>query len=250
MWESQGGSRGPAGLRAHRVLLVDGRTGFRSALRGMLSEQPDIRIVAEARTVFDGSRVVAQVRPDVVLAHLDPLDRNAPADVCAFARSGVAGPHRLVVYSTAGGARFADPVLRSGARGFVLVEDRPALMVESVRAAACGDGLLSPALSTKRLPRMSLPVGTVADGCPLSAREVELVRAVALGLTNAEISRGIHISLSTVKHYLTTVLHKLHLRNRVEIATWAWRSGLMTASDPVPAALAAAPGLAYAVDRA
>lgn len=215
-----------------RVVLVDARALFRSGLRALLEEHPDIRVVGEARSLADVARVAARAHPDVVLVHLGPSDVDALEALHLLARAHAAGAHRVVVYSTCEGDQHVDAALRSGARGFVLADDRPVLLVEAIRAAATGDVLVSPALTATLLSRGRSPGtgrgdGAGAGAAVLSAREVDLVRAVALGLTNAEISAHIWISLSTVKHHLAAVQQKLGLRNRVEIAVWAWRAGLV-----------------------
>lgn len=213
--------------RPLRVALVDRRSLLRSGLRALLEQQPDIRVVAEVAGVTDLAAVAPRARPDVALTHLDAADGDRPGGVAAFLRASAAMPHRLVVYATARGADHVELALRHGVRGFLRAADPPVLMVEAVRAAAAGDVLVSPALITGLLPRLPATPHRVGAG-RLTARETELVHAVALGLTNAEPSTRIHMSLSTVKHCLTTVRQKLHLRNRVEIATWAWRSGLIS----------------------
>jgi DNA-binding NarL/FixJ family response regulator len=119
--------------------------------------------------------------------------------------------------------------LQAGAVGFVLKDAGPAMLVEAVRAAHAGDALISPQVTLRllqHLGRARAPAG-VQPVVPLSERETEVVGAVARGRTNTEIASELFISLSTVKTHLASTQNKLGVRNRVEIAAWAWESGLM-----------------------
>jgi DNA-binding NarL/FixJ family response regulator len=118
--------------------------------------------------------------------------------------------------------------LQAGAAGFVLKGARPAPLAEAVRAAHAGDALISPQV-TLRLLRHIAPVRAAVARqpyAPLSEREIEVVRAIARGHTNSEIAAALFISLSTVKSHLGSIQNKLGVRNRVEIAGWAWETGL------------------------
>jgi DNA-binding NarL/FixJ family response regulator len=119
--------------------------------------------------------------------------------------------------------------LRGGACGFLLKDSGPALLVEAVRAAVAGDTLISPSV-TVRLLRQLNPTAPprrdpVADS--LSPRELDVVKLVARGRTNAEIAGDLYISVGTVKTHLANVHAKLSTRNRVEVAVWAWESRLV-----------------------
>lgn len=215
---------GPAAVRPLRVAVADSRPLLRSGLRSVLASTPDLHLVAEARSVADIVEVAARSRPDVVLMHLGRSGDEGLEIVRALARGAPA--HRVVVYASPDTARCLWTALHHGARGFLLVDDRPSLLVEAVRSAAAGDVLISPALTATVLSRRTPPAQDGFDPAALSRREIDVVRAVALGMTNAEIARQAWMSVSTVKHHLAAVQQKLCLRNRVEVAVWAWRAGL------------------------
>lgn len=205
-----------------RVLVADDHAMIRASLRVILEDRPDIEVVAEAG---DGGETVARaraVRPDVCL-----VDVQMPgADGIAVTRALVALGLRVVVVTTFDLDDYVHGALGAGAYGFVLKDAGPGVLVEAVRAAHTGDALISPSL-TRRLLRHLTPEGTPPEpGRPLSARETEVVRAVAAGRTNQEIAADLHISLSTVKGHLTAVYDKLGVRNRVEVASWAWGTRL------------------------
>jgi DNA-binding NarL/FixJ family response regulator len=130
--------------------------------------------------------------------------------------------------------------LRGGACGFLLKDSGPTLLAEAVRAAAAGDSLVSPSVTVRLLKHVTEPTAAGAAPRPappappapaaplrepLTERELDVVRLVALGRTNAEIAAELYVSLSTVKTHLSSVQLKLAARNRVEIAAWAWQNG-------------------------
>lgn len=163
---------------------------------------------------------------DIRMPGLDGLEVTR-----ALAGPGVREPMRVVVVTTFGDDDYVDTALDNGAHGFLLKDAGPTLLVEAVRAAAHGDALISPALTIGLLQRRQRhrdgPSGpasgdAASDTNDVSDRELEVVRLVARGLTNAEISARLFISLGTVKSHLSSIQAKLHLNNRVQIAAWAW----------------------------
>ncbi|MBB1251821.1 response regulator transcription factor [Streptomyces sp. OF3] len=210
-----------------RVLIADDQEMVRTGFRLILEAQPGIEVVGEAA---DGARCVElarRLRPDVCLVDVRMPRLDGLEVTRRLAGPDVAEPLRVVVVTTFDQDDYLYGALRGGAVGFLLKDAGPALLVEAVRAAARGDGLVSPAV-TLRLLR-NLDHGSTGDTppVPLSERESEVVRLVAHGRTNQEIAAELHISLSTVKTHLTSVQLKLDARNRVEIAAWAWRTGRM-----------------------
>ncbi len=116
--------------------------------------------------------------------------------------------------------------LHHGACGFLLKDAGPRLLAEAVRSAASGEALISPSITVRLLQQFVRPAAAPARPSPLSQRETEVAALVSRGHTNAEIAAALHISAGTVKTHLTNVQGKLGVRNRVEIAAWAWESGL------------------------
>ncbi|MEV0148818.1 MULTISPECIES: response regulator transcription factor [unclassified Nonomuraea] len=208
-----------------RVLLADDQAMVRASLRIILEDEPGISVVAEAA---DGERAVAlarELRPDVCLVDVQMPRLDGVAVTRALAGPGVADPLRVVVVTTFDLDAYVQGALRGGAAGFVLKDAGPALLVEAVRAAHAGDALISPSLTLRLLRRLADARGAARTPArPLSAREAEVVRAVARGRTNQEIAAELSISLSTVKGHVAGVQAKLGARNRVEIAAWAWES--------------------------
>ncbi|MBC9730609.1 response regulator transcription factor [Streptomyces sp. TRM68367] len=220
-----------------RVLIADDQDMVRTGFRFFLDAQPDITVVAEAR---DGEEAVAlahQVQPDVCLLDIRMPKLDGLEATRLLAGPDVADPLRVVVVTTFDLDEYVYGALRGGACGFLLKDSGPTLLAEAVRAAAAGDSLVSPSITVRLLkhvtgaadpeavPRRPSPPAPAPLAEPLTERELDAVRLVALGRTNAEIAAELYVSLSTVKTHLSSVQLKLDARNRVEIAAWAWQNG-------------------------
>ncbi|MEU1722072.1 response regulator [Actinomadura sp. ATCC 39365] len=209
------------------VLLADDQAMVRRGLRLILEDQPDIRVVAEARDGAEAVELARRVRPDVCLVDILMPGMDGIAVTRALAGADVPDPLPVVVVTTFDLDEYVYDALRCGAAGFVLKDAGPALLAEAVRAASTGDALISPSITPRLLAGLArrAPRATGAVR-PLSERETDVVRAVAAGRTNQEIAAALHISLSTVKGHISAVLDKLGVRNRVEIIAWAWENGV------------------------
>lgn len=212
-----------------RVLIADDQAMIRGGLRLILDGQPGIDVVAEAADGIEAIHLARQLRPDVCLVDIRMPGRDGIEVTRAIAGPGVPDPLRVVIVTTFDLDEYVYGALRAGAAGFVLKGASPALLAEAVRAAHAGDALISPQI-TLRLLRHVAPAKAPAarrPAAPLSEREIEVVRAIAKGRTNAEIGADLFISLSTVKSHLASIQNKLGVRNRVEVAGWAWETGLV-----------------------
>jgi DNA-binding NarL/FixJ family response regulator len=212
-----------------RVLIADDQAMIRSGLRLILEDQPDIDVIAEAADGTEAIRLARQLRPDICLIDIRMPGKDGIEVTRAIAGPGVPDPLRVVIVTTFDLDEYVYGALQAGAVGFVLKGASPALLAEGVRAAHAGDALISPQV-TLRLLRHLAPARASAvrqPVAPLSEREIEVVQAIAKGRTNAEIAADLFISLSTVKSHLASIHNKLGVRNRVEIAGWAWETGLI-----------------------
>ena len=208
---------------AIRVLLADDQAMVRGGLRLILEDQPDITVVAEASDGVDAVAQARRLRPDVCLVDIRMPRLDGLQVTRALAGPEVADPLRVVVVTTFDLDEYVYGALRGGAAGFLLKDAGPALLVEAVRAAYQGDALVSPSVTVRLLRHLTPPAPPRDEHRPaLSEREVEVVREIARGRTNLEIGAELFISLSTVKSHVSAVQTKLGLRNRTEIAVWAW----------------------------
>jgi DNA-binding NarL/FixJ family response regulator len=215
-----------------RVLIADDQEMIRTGFRFFLGAQPGITVVAEAADGEAAVRLAREVRPDVCLLDIRMPKLDGLEATRLLAGPGVADPLRVVVVTTFDLDEYVYGALNGGACGFLLKDSGPSLLAEAVRAAAVGDSLVSPSVTVRLLKHVTAASRTPASSSPtaqpqelLTQRELEVVRLVALGHTNAEIAASMYVSLSTVKTHLASIQLKLAARNRVEIAAWAWRTG-------------------------
>ncbi|MGW0771616.1 response regulator [Streptomyces sp. NPDC002676] len=217
-------------------MLADDQAMIRGGLKLILEDQENITVVGEAADGAEAVDLARRLRPDVCLIDIRMPKLDGIEVTRALAGPGVPDPLRVVIVTTFDLDEYVYGALHAGAVGFVLKDAGPTLLVEAVRAASVGDALISPSI-TLRLLRNLAPTrrATVPRPTqPLSARETEVIRAIARGRTNQEIAAELFISLSTVKSHLATIQKKLQVRNRVEIAAWAWESRLMDNAQRLP----------------
>jgi DNA-binding NarL/FixJ family response regulator len=213
-----------------RVLIADDQDMVRTGFRMILEAQEDIEVVAD---VADGVSAVGkarELRPDVCLLDIRMPGLDGLEVTRQLAGPDVVDPMKVVVVTTFDLDEYVHMALRNGASGFLLKDAGPALLIEAVRAADRGDALVSPQVTVRLLKHFN--GGTVKRDVapprePLTTRELDVARAAARGLTNTEIGGELFMSLSTVKTHLAAVQGKINARNRVEIAAWAWQSGVM-----------------------
>jgi DNA-binding NarL/FixJ family response regulator len=209
---------------AIRVLVADDQDIVRAGLTMILGAQPGIDVVGEAADGREAVALARALRPDVCLFDV----RMPGVDGIEATRQLAGDPLAVVVITTFDLDEYVHGALKAGARGFLLKDAGPALLAQAVHAAARGDALIAPSVTARLLaafadtgarPRPAPPVE------PLTSREEEIVIPVARGRTNSEIADDLHISLSTVKTHLASLMRKLDARNRVEIAMWAYETG-------------------------
>ena len=209
-----------------RVLVADDQAMVRSGFRRLLSDEEGIEVVAEAANGLEAVEKAARFEPTVVLMdirmpELDGLE--------ATRRILAANPAaRVLILTTFDLDEYVYEGLQAGASGFVLKDDPPEQLIAAVRTVAAGDALLSPAVTKRvikrfvRAPRREAPRG-LDD---LTAREREILRLIADGLSNAEIGEQLFVAETTVKTHVTHILQKLGLRDRVQAVVLAYQSGL------------------------
>jgi DNA-binding NarL/FixJ family response regulator len=211
-----------------RVIIADDQDIVRTGLRMIIDAQPGIEVIGEAK---DGRAAVAlarQLRPDVCLFDIRMPEMDGLEATRQLAGPDVGDPLAVVVITTFDLDEYVHGALKAGARGFLLKDAGPELLIQAIHAAANGDALIAPNVTVRLLAAFSnVPLGRpLAQPIePLTGREEELLITVARGRTNAEIANELHISLSTVKTHLASLMAKLGARNRVEIAMWAHETG-------------------------
>lgn len=213
-----------------RVLVADDQDIVRAGLRMILDAQPGIEVVGEAADGRDAVAAARRLRPDVCLFDIRMPLLDGIAATRELAGPDVVDPLAVVVITTFDVDEYVHGALKAGARGFLLKDAGPALLAQAVHAAAAGDALIAPSVTARLLSAFAdVPSGgpPVQPIDPLTEREEEVLLTVARGRTNAEVADELSISLSTVKTHLASLMAKLHARNRVELAMWAYETGRM-----------------------
>ncbi|MDT0319938.1 response regulator transcription factor [Streptomyces millisiae] len=217
-----------------RVLVADDQELVRTGFRLILDAQPDLTVVGEAA---DGAECVAlarRLRPDVCLVDVRMPELDGLEVTRLLAGPEAVEPLRVVVVTTFDQDDYVHRALRHGACGFLLKDASPGLLIEAVRAARRGDALISPAVTVRLLRQLEETREPSGGGrrparSVLTERELDVARLVAVGRTNQEICAELYLSLGTVKTHLANTQAKLGVRNRVEIAAWAWAVGAVSA---------------------
>jgi len=203
-----------------RILLVDDHPVVRHGLRGMLDAEPDLSVVGEAGSGDAGVTLAAAVRPDIVLMDLRMPDGDGVSATERILKT-VPGA-RVIVLTTYESDRDILRAIEAGACGYLLKDTSPAELADAVRAAARGETVLAPSVASTLVRQVRQPAPPA-----LSARESEVLRLVASGLTNAEIGKQLFISEATVKTHLLRVFNKLDVADRTAAVTTAMRHGLL-----------------------
>ncbi|MFE7327871.1 response regulator [Streptomyces sp. NPDC057565] len=214
-------------------MIADDQELVRAGFEMILDAQPGIRVVGVAGDGVECIDLARRLRPHVVLVDVRMPRMDGLEVTRTLAAEQAESRLNIVVITTFDQDDYVRDALRFGACGFLLKDATPALLVEAVRAASRGDALVSPAVTVRLLRQFGHgPAGdggrAEVDAAGLSGREVEIVRLVAIGRTNQEICEELFLSLSSVKTYLGRIQTKLGVRNRVEVAAWAWECGLVT----------------------
>ncbi|MFN8098558.1 MAG: response regulator transcription factor [Dermatophilaceae bacterium] len=207
-----------------RVVVADDQDLVRTGLVMILGAHPDLEVVGEAADGIQALELARRLRPDVLLVDIRMPGLDGVEVTRRVAGPDVPDPLAVVVITTFDLDEYVLGALRAGARGFLLKDAGPDLLVQAIRAAAAGDALIAPNVTRRLLATFAdrTPSAPVQPVDPLTEREEEVLVLVARGRTNAEIAGELYVSLSTVKSHVASLMAKLGARNRVEIAMWAY----------------------------
>jgi len=213
------------------ILITDDHALVRQGIRAFLELQPDIIVIGEADSGEAAVRMAAELVPDVVL-----MDLVMPGigGVEATRRVKQVSPHsQIIVLTSYHEDEYIFPALRAGALSYVLKDVGPDELADTVRKAARGESVLHPRVASRMVQELR---GTKRDTpnlfTDLSDRELEVLRLIADGLSNAEIADKLSISEKTVKGHVSNILGKLHMMDRTQAAVFAWQQGLVARRDP------------------
>jgi len=216
-----------------RVVIADDDPMVRTGLTLILDAHGDLELAGEAADGEQTVAVVARERPDVVL-----LDIRMPRmDGLAAAHAILARPDppRVIMLTTFDLDEYVYDAISAGASGFLLKDASPERLVSAIRHAVTGDTLLAPAITRRlieRYARRTDPAAGPSRLACLTAREREVLRMIAHGMTNAEIAASLHLGETTIKTYVSRILAKLSLRDRIQAVIVAYENGLVQPGEP------------------
>ena len=210
-----------------RVVIADDQSIIRAGLSTILNGQPDIDVIGQASDGHEAVALARALRPDVCLLDIRMPNLDGIEATRLLAGPEVTDPIAVVVITTFDTDEYVHGALKAGARGFLLKGAAPEQLIQAIHAAVRGDALIDPGVTARLLASFStnaLPAGPVQPLEALTEREEKVLLTVARGKTNAEIAEELHISMSTVKFHLASLMTKLQVRNRVELAMWAYET--------------------------
>lgn len=216
--------------RTLRVVVADDDPRVRSDFKQLLDLEPDIEVVA---TVADGTAAVEagdRFRPDVVVVDVR-MPRVDGIEATRLLRQRHRDRCRVLVVTTFDLDEYVLGAVRAGAAGFLVKDRAPEQLAGAVRTVAAGDAIVSPRATARLLQEVAAPRAAMAPAGTLTAREADLVRLLARGLSNADIGAAAHISRATVKTHVSNILAKLGLTSRLQLVVWAYDHGLAGGSN-------------------
>lgn len=212
-----------------RVLLVDDHAVVREGLRALISYEPGMTIVGEAEDGADAMSKALETNPDVVLLDL-VMPRQDGLETINQLQAKLPASRILVLTSYAEDDKVFTAI-KSGALGYLLKDSSPDELLKAIREVNQGQSSLHPVIARKLVREMSRPTTLPLADDPLTQREMDVLRLVARGLGNQEISEELVISVETVRTHVSNILGKLHVANRTQAALYALREGIADLDD-------------------
>jgi two-component system, NarL family, response regulator LiaR len=214
---------------AIRILIVDDHTIVRKGIKALLAETGDIQVVGEASNGFEAIQMFKELSPDVIL--MDLLMPKMDGIEATRQITNMDPKARLLVLTSFVGDDKVFPAIKAGALGYLLKDSDPSELIQSIYKVYRGEPSLHPIIARKMMKEILDPPSAKPTPEPLTARELEMLRLLAEGLTNEEIAAKCGISEVTVRTHISHLLDKLHLANRVQATLYALREGLTTIGD-------------------
>jgi NarL family two-component system response regulator LiaR len=222
----------PTQLDAIRVLIADDHAIVRKGIRALLATEPQIEVVGEANDGLDAISAARRLEPDVILMDLvmpgmDGLEATRRLTACQPAA-------RILVLTSFHGDDKVFPAIKAGALGYLLKDSKPEELVEAIQQVHRGESSLHPSIARRLLRELSAPSDRATEPECLTDREIEVLRLVAQGQSNRQISVSLTISEATVRTHVSNILAKLNLNSRTQAALYALREGLASLNETEP----------------
>jgi DNA-binding NarL/FixJ family response regulator len=211
-----------------RVLVVDDQPLVRSGFRMILEGRPDIELAGEAEDGLEAIERARELDPDVILMDVRMPNLDGVEATRRLVDANIRA--RILVLTTFDLDEYVHAAIRAGANGFLLKDVQPAELVAAIHVIAAGNALFAPAATRRLLERFAAPTTTRVEEHSLdhlTEREREILRLIANGLSNAELAARLHLSETTVKTHVSSMLRKLGVRDRVQAVIVAYDAGLV-----------------------
>ena len=217
-------------MKKIKVLIADDHAIVREGLRTLISNAPDMELAGEAENGLEIIQLTDQIQPDIIL-----MDLVMPKMDGLEAIRNIKQKHPQIPILVL--TSFADedkvfPAIKAGAMGYLLKDTAPSQLLKAIQDVHQGQSFLHPSIAFMVLREMNQPSPLPPTDNPLSAREMEVLKCLAKGLSNPEIAKELFISEWTVRTHIRNILDKLHLANRVQVALYAIREGYVDLNDP------------------
>jgi DNA-binding NarL/FixJ family response regulator len=215
-----------------RVVVVDDQALVRTGFTMILDAEPDIEVVGTAGDGHEALALVADTHPDVVLMDVRMPEMDGIEATRRLATSDGASPTRVIILTTFDLDEYVYAALQAGASGFLLKDTPPEELIHAVRVVGAGDALIAPAVTRRLIEQFAQaapaePLARPPEIDRLTDRELEVLRAMARGGSNAEIATELYVSETTVKTHVGRILMKLDVRDRVQAVVLAYECGLV-----------------------
>jgi DNA-binding NarL/FixJ family response regulator len=218
------------------VLLVDDQELFREGVKVIVDAQPGMRVVGSAADGREAVALVDELAPDVVLMDIRMPEMDGLEATRRILKTQPESGCRIIMLTTFDLDRYVYEALTAGASGFLLKHVSPEYLVAAVRLVRSGDALLAPSITRRLVERFAPHASTQpvvhSDLSSLTPRELEVLRLLARGLSNAELAAKLTLSEATIKTHVANILAKLQLRDRVQAVVLAYETGLASPSQP------------------
>ncbi len=214
-----------------RVLLVDDHAVVREGLRALISYEPGMTVVGEAEDGVEAMLKALEYKPDVILLDL-VMPRQDGLDTINELQAKIPDSRILVLTSYAEDDKVFTAI-KSGALGYLLKDSTPDELLKAIREVNQGQSSLHPAIARKLVREMSRPSSLPLADDPLTQREMDVLKLIAKGLGNQEISEELVISVETVRTHVSNILGKLHVANRTQAALYALREGIANLNEDI-----------------
>ena len=208
-----------------KVLIADDHPLVREGLRALIATEPDMDLVGEASDGVEAVDLAMSLQPVI------PLDLMMPnkTGIEAIQEIKEENPDaRILVVTSFGEDENVFPAIKAGALGYLLKDSSPQELLSALREVHRGEPSLHPTIALKLIRELNHPSQAKAEGTPLTEREVEVLKLVAQGLSNHEIGEPLVIAERTVSKHVSSIIEKLHVSNRTQVALYALKEGLAT----------------------